>query len=239
MPIEDVIRQAIDRFGDSLALSTSLQKGGIVVLDVAIRLDPGMRVFTLDTGRLPAETYEMIEAVRSRYGVRVELISPDAREVQLMTGIHGPNLFSRDVSLRMLCCQVRKVRPMARVMGEWGVRAVLTGLRRDQSEARERIEEIDESSSPLRINPLASWTAEEVDVYTEKHGLPVHPLYRRGYTSIGCEPCTRATATGENARAGRWWWENENDKECGIHFTADGQARRKVDVLLDEIVVHG
>jgi phosphoadenosine phosphosulfate reductase len=234
---EETIHWAVRQFGKRLALSTSLQKGGIIVLDIAIKLDPSLRVLTLDTGRLPEETHSMIEEVHRRYGVRVEMISPDAAELERMTELHGPNLFYRDLPSRMLCCQVRKVRPLARRL--LGVEALLTGLRRDHSESRETVEQVDDSLTPVRINPLAYWSAEEVDAYTALHELPVHPLYARGYTSIGCAPCTRAISAGEDVRAGRWWWEGEAAKECGIHFTPDGRAMRTVDVMLDEIVTHG
>jgi phosphoadenosine phosphosulfate reductase len=239
---EEIIALAIDRFGNNLALSTSLQKGGMIVLDVAVRLQPSLRVFTLDTGRLPEETYTMIETVRNRYGVNVEIIHPDPAETERMVERYGPNLFFRDRASRMLCCQVRKVRPMARKLAEKAdtIRGLLVGLRRDQSETRESIEQIDESGTPVKINPLAYWSSEDVDRYTEQHGIPVHPLYAKGYTSIGCEPCTRATSADEDTRAGRWWWENDGGeqggKECGIHFTPDGRAQRTVDVMLNEIV---
>jgi phosphoadenylyl-sulfate reductase (thioredoxin) len=235
---EEIIAWAVDRFGDHLALSTSLQKGGMIVLDIAIRLQPSLRVFTLDTGRLPQETYAMIEAVRRRYGVNVESIHPNPVETERMVELHGPNLFFDDRPSRMLCCQVRKVRPMARILAESGneIHALLAGLRRDQSETREAIDQIDETGKPVKINPLAYWSNEDVDRYTAEHDLPVHPLYAKGYTSIGCEPCTRATLAGEEIRAGRWWWESEGGKECGIHFTPDGRAQRTVDVMLEEIV---
>jgi phosphoadenylyl-sulfate reductase (thioredoxin) len=213
----------------------------MIVLDMAIRLDPALRVFTLDTGRLPEETYAMIESVRNRYGIDMEMVHPDPAEVERMVSVHGPNLFFRDRPSRMLCCQVRKVRPMARKLADTNkpIQALLIGMRRDQSESREAIEQVDESGTPVRINPLAYWSSEEVDRYTAVHELPVHPLYAKGYTSIGCEPCTRATSADEDVRAGRWWWESESGKECGIHFTPDGRAQRTVDVMLNEIVRNG
>jgi phosphoadenosine phosphosulfate reductase len=234
---EETICWAINHFGRGLALSMSLQKGGIIVLDIAIKLDPSLRVLSLDTGRLPEETYAMIEAIHRRYGVRVEMVSPEAAEVERMVGIHGPNLFYRDRPSRMLCCHIRKVRPWKRKLD--GVQALLTGLRRDKGEFRETIEQIDNSETPVKINPLAYWSAAEVDSYTALHELPVHPLYARGYTSIGCGPCTRATSAEEDVRAGRWWWEGASGKECGIHFTPDDRAKRTVDVMLNDIVAHG
>jgi phosphoadenylyl-sulfate reductase (thioredoxin) len=168
------------------------------------------------------------------------MVYPDAEETARMAGLHGPNLFLNDRPSRLLCCQVRKVRPLARFLAEQGdaIQAVLTGLRRDQGESREAVEQIDESESVVKINPLAYWSAEEIDRYTEFHELPVHSLYARGYTSIGCAPCTRATLAGEDVRAGRWWWE-DGSKECGIHFNPDGRAQRTVDVMVNEITQHG
>jgi len=230
---EESIRWAVDRFGSSLALSTSFQKGGIIVLDMVVRIAPNIRVVTLDTGRLPDETFTMIESVRTRYGIPVEMIYPDAGETEQMVNHYGPNLFYRDQPSRMLCCQVRKVRPLERKVA--GIQALLTGLRRDQSETRETIEQVDESGTHVKINPLAHWSSDEVDRYTALHELPVHPLYARGYTSIGCGPCTRATSHGEDVRAGRWWWETSGNKECGLHFAADGSTRRAVDVMLHDI----
>ena len=209
----------------------------MIVLDIATRLQIPIRVLTLDTGRLPEETFAMMEAIRSRYGVNVETIFPDPGETERMVAIHGPNLFYRDYPSRILCCQVRKVRPLTKKTS--GIHAIFTGLRREQSHERESIEQVDESGTPVKINPLAHWSNEEVDSYTTAHKLPVHPLYMKGYTSIGCAPCTRATAPGDDPRAGRWWWETEGGKECGIHFTPDGRAQRTVDVMLDEIVHHG
>jgi phosphoadenylyl-sulfate reductase (thioredoxin) len=237
---EEVIRRSIDRFGPKLALSTSLQKGGIIVLDIAARIQAGLRVFTIDTGRLPYETYTMIEAIRNRYSVKVEMVYPDADETSRMAALHGPNLFLNDRSSRVLCCQVRKVRPLDRFLAKQGnaIQAILTGLRRDQSESRESVEQIDESGPVVKINPLAYWSDKDIDRYTELHDLPVHPLYAKGYTSIGCAPCTRPTSEGEDVRAGRWWWE-EGSKECGIHVTPDRRAQRTVDVMVNEITQHG
>lgn len=154
-----------------------------------------------------------------------------------MVALHGPNLFLNERPSRMLCCNVRKVRPMDRYLSTRNIKATLTGLRRDQSETREAVEQIDQSGAITKINPLAFWSNEEIEHYTDLHELPVHPLYAKGYTSIGCQPCTRATSPHESARAGRWWWE-DGSKECGIHFT-DGGTQRTVDVMVSEITQHG
>ncbi len=191
-------------------------------------------ILTIDTGKLPAATHRMIDAVEQRYGVAVERICPDESEVAAMVGDHGENLFYDSVPQRMLCCNVRKVRPLTRRMSSVG--AYFAGLRREQGGERLGIEEIDRSGTQVKISPLADWSAADVERYTRDQNLPVHDLYSAGYTSIGCDPCTRATAVGEGERAGRWWWESDADKECGIHFTPDGRAERTVDVLLRDLL---
>jgi len=206
----------------------------MALIDMAAKLSSSIRVVTLDTGRLPDETYQMMETVRSRYGVRVETVSPDAGELQTMVSRFGPNLFYESVPNRMLCCHVRKVRPLARKMEEF--EAWVVGLRREQSETRGSLAVVEEIEGRHKISPLAGWTKQQVDDYLRRHDVPVHPLYSRGYTSIGCHPCTRATQPGEDERAGRWWWERDTGKECGLHFTADGKAERTVDVLVREIL---
>ncbi len=226
----DLIGWAVERFGKKLAVCTSFQKEGMIVLDMAVRLAPDINVFTLDTGRLPEETYQMIETVRERYGIAVEIVCPDPAEVQTMVQKHGANLFYREVAMRRLCCEVRKVRPLERRLAT--LDAWITGLRRGQTEARAEVPMVEENTHPLKLNPLADWTDAQVEAYLREHDVPVHPLYALGYGSIGCEPCTRA---GEG-RSGRWWWEQETAKECGIHFSAGGRVERRVDVLLREVL---
>jgi phosphoadenosine phosphosulfate reductase len=206
----------------------------MVIVDMVARISPDVRVITLDTGRLPAETYDMIEAVRERYGVAVEVVSPDAREVEAMVTRHGPNLFYQSVALRSLCCHFRKVRPLDRKLEEFD--AWVVGLRRSQSETRAGLDKIQNLNGRLKISPLADWSAEEVKAYILEHDVPEHPLYLRGFTSIGCEPCTRSVTVGEAERAGRWWWEDASNKECGLHFTPDGRVERTVDVLVRDIL---
>jgi phosphoadenosine phosphosulfate reductase len=183
-----------------------------------------VRVITLDTGRLPGETLDMIDAVRTRYGIAVEVVRPDAAEVDDMVQRHGRDLFRESVELRELCCSVRKVRPLQRKLAE--LSAWATGLRREQSTARAGVAAAEMVDGRLKLNPLAQWTRDQVDQYTREHDLPVHPLYAKGYATIGCEPCTRALSPGEDERAGRWWWEAGAHKECGIHITPAGAVRR-------------
>jgi phosphoadenosine phosphosulfate reductase len=217
-PAEELLAWALGEFGDRFAIVTSFQVEGMVVLDLARRLDPAVRVLTLDTGRLPEETYELIETVRVRFGVRVELVTPDPAAVKAMAAEHGPNLFRRDQALRRLCCQVRKVDPLGHALA--GLDAWSTGLRRDGGPTRAGIAKVEPDpahGSIVKLNPLADWTRKQVWAYAKANQLPVHPLYEQGYTSIGCAPCTRAVLPGEDERAGRWWWEAGPDKECGLH----------------------
>ncbi len=229
-----IVTAALAEFPASLAVLTSFQREGVVILDLVQKLAPETPVLTIDTGRLPEATHRMIAGIESRYGIEVGRIRPDPDEVRAMVDSQGLDLFRDGVPQRMLCCNVRKVRPLARHMA--GVAAYFNGMRRGQSETRSAIEVFDRSGSPVKISPLADWTPADVAQYTREHGLPEHPLYAAGYTSIGCDPCTRAVTAGEDERAGRWWWESEADKECGIHFTPDGRAERTVDVLLRDVL---
>ena len=230
----EILGWAIAKFGKSLAIVTALQAEGMVILDMAWRISPDVRVFTLDTGRLPGETYQMIEMVRNRYGVVVETAMPEAAEVEAMVALHGPNLFYREAPLRNLCCEIRKVRPLERKLKE--LDAWVTGLRRGQNNSRADVRKIESIGGKFKLSPLADWSAEQVESYIRKHDVPRHPLYQAGYRSIGCAPCTRAVQPGEDDRAGRWWWEQDAAKECGIHFTPEGKAGRKLDVLLSEVL---
>ena len=231
---EQIVAWAIETYKDRLALVTSFQYEGMVIVDMASRISKAVRVITLDTGRLPAETFDMIEAVRARYGVTIEVVSPDPAELESMVARHGPNLFYESVPLRTTCCHFRKVRPLNRKLA--GFDAWLTGLRRSQSDTRESLARFSQENGRNKISPLADWTREDIEKYTVTHDVPRHPLYAKGYTSIGCAPCSRATEAGEDERAGRWWWESGVAKECGLHFTPDGRAMRTVDVLIHEIL---
>jgi phosphoadenosine phosphosulfate reductase len=220
----EVLAWAIETYGDSFAIATSFQKEGMAIVDLAARIAPGVRVFTLDTCRLPPETHRMIETIREHYGIDTEIVLPDASEVREMVSIRGENLFYESVESRHLCCDIRKVRPLERKLAT--LSAWATGIRREQSETRAQTPKVERFATPVKVNPLANWTAAQVEEYTRVHGVPVHPLYARGYSSIGCAPCTRAVEPGDDERAGRWWWERDVRKECGIHFDPDGKVRR-------------
>jgi phosphoadenosine phosphosulfate reductase len=231
----EIVVAAIREFGSSVIVLSSFQREDVIVTDLVLTAAPAARILTLDTGRVPPATNQIIADVERRYSIAVERIIPDANEVAAMVALHGRDLFRENVPNRMLCCDIRKSRPLAR--GLSGVAAYFTGLRRAQAKSRATIEVFDRSGASVKISPLADWTTEDVARYTHEHALPEHPLYAAGYTSIGCDPCTRPVVAGEDERAGRWWWESpEAVKECGLHFSADGRAERTVDVLLREVL---
>jgi phosphoadenylyl-sulfate reductase (thioredoxin) len=228
-----LLRWALGEYGRRFAISTSFQSECMVLIDMASRICRDFRVITLDTGRLPEETHTMIQTVYELYGIRVEVAVPDAAELSAMVARHGTNLFHREPALRMLCCRVRKVLPLERKLGELSAYAV--GLRRGQSDSRSFVPKVERKGPNVKLSPLADWSKEQVTEYTQRYRVPRHPLYEKGYTSIGCAPCTRATVAGEHERAGRWWWEDTAVKECGLHFSANGKVERRIDVLLREV----
>jgi len=191
----------------------------MILLDLAWRTQLPFRVFTLDTGRLPEETISMLETVRQRYGIDVEVVTPDPGEAGEMVQSHGLDLFYDSTEMRQLCCNVRKVLPLNRKLKEFDAWA--TGLRRGPGRSRAAVPKVSENAGRLKLAPVADWSAEKVNAYIKEFDVPVHPLYAQGYTSIGCAPCTRAVLEGESERAGRWWWEESTKKECGIHFAPD------------------
>ena len=231
---EQLLSWAMNEFGDRFAVVTSFQKEGMVLVDMAIRLNPKARILTIDTGRMPEETYTMMETVRQHYGIHVEVLAADSTEVSRLITQHGPNLFRQSGAMRKLCCEVRKVRPLAKKIVEFDAFAV--GLRRGQSEERSTVEKIAPDGPRLKLSPLAEWTTGQIETYLNTNQVPIHQLYAHGYATIGCGCCTRPIAPGEALRAGRWWWENEGDKECGLHVTPKGQLKRELDVLLEEII---
>jgi phosphoadenosine phosphosulfate reductase len=218
-PPEQILAWALSTFHrDRIALCTSLQDEGMVLLHMAWRTWPGVQVFTIDTGRLPSATHDLMEEIRARFGITIEVLYPDADEVSTLVSKHGINLFYESTELRLSCCGVRKVNPLNRRLAR--LDAWITGLRYDQNSARNSTAEIELDTAKggiVKVNPLARWTHEQVLDYVREHDVPRNDLYARGYTSIGCDPCTRAIEPGEDLRAGRWWWEN-GDKECGIHY---------------------
>lgn len=215
---QEVLKWALKTYGDGVALASSFGAEDAVLIDILIKIDPTARVFTLDTGRLPQETYDVMDEIRSRYGINIEAFYPDTKAVEDMVTRYGPNLFYKSIDLRKLCCQIRKVEPLNRALR--GLSAWITGLRREQSVTRTEVKkvEIDAShNSIIKINPMADWTEEQVWTYIRENQVPYNALHDKNYPSIGCAPCTRAVKPGEDLRAGRWWWEAPEHKECGLH----------------------
>jgi len=201
-----------------VALAASFSIEDVVVIDRIHKLRLPIRVFALDTGRLPEETYQVAESVRERYGVEVDWYFPERSAVEALE--RGKGLFSFRESLenRQECCRIRKIEPLGRALE--GLSGWVTGLRAGQSPTRSAIAplELDTAHGGIvKINPLAAWSESEVWDYAREARIPIHPLHKQGYPSIGCAPCTRAVEPGEHPRAGRWWWEDPEHKECGLH----------------------
>jgi len=203
-----------------IAFACSFGAEDMVLLDAIARHARKIEIFTLDTGRLPEETQELFEAVRDKYPIAIRTYFPDTATVQAWVEQNGPNAFYKSVAQRLQCCHVRKVEPLRRALA--GKKSWITGLRREQSQARQTLEREawDDTNGLIKINPLLEWRNADVWDYIGAHGVPYNALHDRGYPSIGCAPCTRAIQPGEDIRAGRWWWETTS-KECGLHKHAN------------------
>ncbi len=199
------------------AFACSFGAEDMVLLDLIAAHARRIEVFTLDTGRLPAETYTLMDEVRERYSVPLRVYFPDTREVEAWVEQNGVNGFYRSAAQRKQCCHIRKVVPLGRALA--GKKAWVTGLRREQSVTRQTLQERewDASNQMFKFSPLLDWAEDEVWSYLRAHNVPYNALHEKGYPSIGCAPCTRAIAPGEDVRAGRWWWEQPEGKECGLH----------------------
>jgi len=202
-----------------IKLASSLAAEDMVLTHAILSRALPIGIFSLNTGRLHAETLEMIDRIRTRYGYEIEQLHPQAEAIDEYVKTHGLNAFYESVELRKRCCEIRKVEPLNRALA--GVDAWVTGQRREQSVTRAELheEELDAARNIAKYNPLADWSEGEVWAYLKLYDVPVNPLHARGYPSIGCEPCTRAVRPGEDSRAGRWWWESRDSKECGLHVT--------------------
>jgi len=212
-----ILRWAQKRYGGRIAFASSLGLEDQVIVDALARHCIDIPVFTLDTGRLFPQAYDLLAKTETRYGIRINVLFPDTRGVESMVEAHGVNLFRESVELRRECCRVRKVEPLNRALS--GLSAWVTGLRREQADSRNGLElvEWDEGHGLVKINPLANWREADVRHYVNEHEVPYNPLHDRSFPSIGCACCTRAVEPGEDIRAGRWWWEREGKKECGLH----------------------
>lgn len=213
------LREAVAEFGagGELAFANSFGAEDMVLTDLILANALPIEIFSLDTGRLPAETYTLIGDVERRYGTKLKIYFPDAGAVEHYVRSHGINAFYDSVELRKACCAVRKMEPLRRALA--GKKAWITGLRAAQSVTRSGlpVREFDAANGLDKLNPLSDWSETEVWAYIRIHDLPYNALHDQFYPSIGCAPCTRAIALGEDVRAGRWWWEDPASKECGLH----------------------
>ena len=213
------LKWADDNLHPRVAKASSFGAEDAVIMHMMLEINPKFRFFTLDTGRLPQETYDIIDICRKRYNIEIDVLFPDAVEVEAMVKERGMNLFYDSVENRKLCCNIRKVHPMNKMLST--LDGWITGLRRDQTKIREdaTIFQIDKAHNMiLKINPIIDWTWEQIQSYIKQYDLPYNALLDKGYPSIGCEPCTRPIKPGEDLRAGRWWWEQDQHKECGLHI---------------------
>jgi phosophoadenylyl-sulfate reductase (thioredoxin)/thioredoxin-dependent adenylylsulfate APS reductase len=214
-------RKALDlvikEFGDKIVFASSLGAEDQVITEMIAGIDKRVKIFTLDTGRLFPETYETLERTTNRYGMPIEVFFPNAEHVEAMVRSRGINLFYETVENRKLCCHIRKIEPLTRAFT--GMEAWICGLRREQSVTRQdmKMVEWDDQNKLIKINPLIDWTETQVWHYIKEKNIPYNKLHDQGFPSIGCQPCTRAIQPGEDIRAGRWWWESPQNKECGLH----------------------
>jgi phosphoadenosine phosphosulfate reductase len=211
----EIVERAAGDLGREIVFATSLGLEDVVLLDLVSKANGArIRIVTLDTGRLHGETYALLDRLENRYRLGIETYFPDTVAVESLVRRQGPNGFYASVEARRACCDVRKLAPMRRALQ--GARAWMTGMRRDQAVTRDAVR-VAEWDGRLKLNPLVSWSVEDVWEYVRSNDVPFNPLHERGYPSIGCAPCTRAIEPGEDVRAGRWWWERPEHKECGLH----------------------
>lgn len=213
---QDVLSWALDVYSPDIALACSFQNPLLVHMMVGIK--PDIRVFGIDTGRLNEETYQCADAIEKMFGVKIEWFLPNNNDLEKLVGSKGQYSFRESLDARRQCCAVRKVEPLNRALS--GLRAWITGVRREQNITRESVGKIEKDLAHggiIKINPIADWSSDQVRDYIIKYDLPYNKLLDCGYSSIGCAPCTRAINTGEHPRSGRWWWEQEEHKECGLH----------------------
>jgi phosphoadenosine phosphosulfate reductase len=219
-PAPEILKWGFEKYGDKMVLASSFGAEDVVLIDMMCNINRNLtRVFTLDTGRLNQETYDLIDKIRKKYDIKIDVYFPDASDVEKMVASKGMNLMYESVENRKLCCNLRKIEPLKRALKQFD--CWITGLRREQSATRNKILKIEVDTlnkNITKLNPLADWTSDEIWKYVRENKVPYNELHDRGYPSIGCEPCTRAIKEGEDPRAGRWWWENDTHKECGLHW---------------------
>ncbi len=217
MTAEQIIRLSHKEFGQRLVFASSLSEEDQVITDLISKVSVEIEIFTLDTGRLFQETYELLEKTQKKYTAPFEVYYPDNEAVEDMVRNYGINLFYESVANRKLCCGIRKVEPLKRALKNSD--AWICGLRQSQSITRKDLQifEWDEANQKIKVNPIVDWSLDQVRDYIKTNNVDVSPLHERGFISIGCASCTRPVAEGEDIRAGRWWWESPEQKECGLH----------------------
>ncbi len=223
---QEILTWAIKNFHPRLSLACSFgAPEGMALLDMMHRIQPDARVFVLDTGRLPQATHDLVDRVRERYDKRVEVLFPRAQEVEALVREKGMNLFYESVENRKLCCRIRKVEPLNRYLAT--LDAWVSGLRRDQNVTRTDTPKVEVDAAHggiVKVNPIADWSADQVRDYVSANDVPTNRLHLQGFPSVGCEPCTRSIGPGDDPRAGRWWWEHPETRECGIHLEQEEQG---------------
>lgn len=225
---QGIIDLAGETFAGRINFASSLGEEDQVITDMIARVAPGIGIFTLDTGRFYQETYDLLAKTQEKYhNLRFKVYFPDARAVEEMVQAKGINLFYESMENRKLCCAIRKVEPLKRALSN--ADAWIVGLRKEQAVTRSSIDtfEWDAANAKIKVNPLSNWTLDQVRQYIKEHKLDVNPLHAKGFVSIGCAPCTRAIKPGEDIRAGRWWWENPEQKECGLHNNPKWKGNKK------------
>jgi phosphoadenosine phosphosulfate reductase len=214
----DILTAGIEAAGGPVSLACSFSLEDVAIIEIAHQAGLALGVFALDTGRLNEETYEVADALVERYRLKIDWYFPRHEDVQRLESAEGLFSFRESLDKRHACCAIRKVEPLSRALK--GLAGWVTGMRREQSVTRSDLKPIASdalNAGIIKINPLLDWSEEQLLAYVEEHHLPKNRLYSQGYRSIGCAPCTRAVKQGEDARAGRWWWENPENKECGLH----------------------
>ncbi|MHC5083809.1 MAG: phosphoadenylyl-sulfate reductase [Planctomycetota bacterium] len=224
---EQLLSYFLRSFQGRITLASSMAAEDQVLTDMICKINPATTIFTIDTGRLPQETHDVIEATRKKYGVKIRVLFPDYNQVEKMIEKHGPNLFFESVQNRKLCCHIRKVEPLQRALKD--VDVWICGLRKEQSVTRGDLQPVqwDEQFGLIKVSPLLDWSTEQVWQYIRDNDVPYNALHDKGYPSIGCGPCTRGVKDGEDIRAGRWWWEQPEHKECGLHWNKEPNNKGK------------
>jgi phosphoadenosine phosphosulfate reductase len=224
MSIEDTLRFLSEKFPSTIVFSTSFGLEDQVITDMIFTSEMPILVFTLDTGRHFEETYKTMNRTLAKYGKKIKVCFPDADQVEKMVSQKGPFSFYESVENRKECCHIRKVEPLRKVLSQ--ATCWITGLRASQSSARTDLARFtyDKENQVIKYNPLVNWTLEQTQEYLKVNHVPYNLLHDRGFPSIGCAPCTRAVAEGEDIRSGRWWWENNSAKECGLHSNEQNQS---------------